>query len=83
MAFPGWSTGEINFKSLESIYGKMQDALATGMSEIASMSGASPGKFLALQFQMQKASQIGDMISNMMSAIQGISSNAIRNLKGG
>lgn len=83
MAFPGWSTGEINFKSLEKIYGSLQDSLAAGMSDIAAMSGASPGKFLALQFQMSRASQIGDMISNMMNSLQGICTTAIRNLKGG
>jgi hypothetical protein len=73
----------INFGSLTQIYDNLQSSLATQISNIAAQSNASPAKFLMLQFQMSMTSQIGDSISNMMSSIQGISSTAIRNLKGG
>jgi hypothetical protein len=48
----------------------------------ASTTGASPGRFLALQFQLQNVSQLADGISNMMSQLSSNAMNSNRNFKG-
>lgn len=77
------SFNSIDFSSLFNQYNALQSQVAQSMAAAASKtSGASPGRFLALQFQLQNVSQLADGISNMMSQLSSIAMNSIRNFKG-
>jgi hypothetical protein len=77
------SFNSIDFNSLFSQYNALQSQVAQSMAAAASSTtGASPGRFLALQFQLQNVSQLADGISNMMSQLSSIAMNSIRNFKG-
>jgi hypothetical protein len=45
------------------------------------MSQATPGSFILLQFQMSQVTQIGESISNLISQVNSVIGNAIRNQK--
>jgi hypothetical protein len=45
-------------------------------------SGVSPVQFLMLQFTVTQLSQIGDSVSNIISSINSMINNSIRNQKG-
>ncbi len=79
MSYP-WGT--ISFSSLIKSYIKLQDQVVSQVKHIASkVSSATPGKFLLLQFAMSQVTQIGDSISNLISQVNSMISNAIRNQK--
>jgi hypothetical protein len=72
----------LSFTSLISAYAKLQSSLVQQVKKIASkMSQATPGKFILLQFEMSQVTQIGESISNLISQVNSVISNAIRNQK--
>lgn len=76
--------GTITFKSLISSYTRLQSKIVADVRKIASsMSQATPGKFLLLQFGMSQVTQVGESISNLISQVSAMIMNAVRNQKGG
>lgn len=72
----------LSFGSLISAYKKLQSGLVKQVKALASkMSQATPGSFILLQFQMSQVTQIGESISNLISQVNSVISNAIRNQK--
>ncbi len=77
-----WAT--ISFRTLINKYVAMQSAVTSMVRSVASrMSAATPGKFLLLQFAMAQVAQIGESISNLLSQVNSVIGNAIRNQKTG
>jgi hypothetical protein len=72
----------LSFSSLIAGYKAIQSALVVQVKQLASsMSQATPGKFLLVQFQMSQVTQIGDSISNLISQVQSMINNSVRNQK--
>lgn len=76
--------GTLTFRSLISAYTRLQGQIVSQVRKIASsMSQATPGKFLLLQFGMSQVTQVGESISNLISQVNSMIMNAVRNQKGG
>ncbi len=74
--------GTLTFRSLISAYTKLQSHLVSDVRNIASsVSKATPGKFLLLQFGMSQVTQIGESISNLISQVNSMIMTAVRNQK--
>lgn len=72
----------LSFHSLISAYKRLQDQLVKQVRALASkMSQATPGSFILLQFEMAQVTQMGESISNLISQVNTVISNAIRNQK--
>lgn len=72
----------LTFGSLISAYKKLQSSLVVQVRRLASkMSSATPGQFLLVQFQMSQVTQIGESISNLISQVNSVINNAVRNQK--
>jgi len=72
----------LSFSTLIKAYQKLQSQLVSQVRHLASsMSSATPGQFLLVQFQMAQVTQIGESISNLISQINSVISNAVRNQK--
>jgi hypothetical protein len=77
-----WCT--ISFSTLIKQYMKLQSTVMSQVRAVASqISAATPGKFLLLQFSMSQVTQIGESISNLISQVQSVIMNSVRNQKGG
>ncbi len=75
-----WST--ISFHTLIQQYMKLQSKVISQVKAVASkISQATPGKFLLLQFSMSQVTQIGESISNLISQVQSVINNMVRNQK--
>jgi hypothetical protein len=75
-----WCT--LSFGSLINQYKNIQSQLVQQVKALASRSSiATPGRFLLVQFQMSQVTQIGDSISNLISQVQSMINNAVRNQK--
>ncbi len=61
--------------------GLQSQVMAKVSSAAASTSSAQPGTFLMLQFMMGTVSQVGQSISNLLSQVQSMMMNAVRNQK--
>ena len=73
-----WCT--ISFGTLIKQYQKLQSQIVSQVRSVASkISSATPGKFLLLQFSMSQVTQIGDSLSNLISQVQSVINNAVRN----
>ncbi|MGE5195910.1 MAG: hypothetical protein ACM3JI_01100 [Anaerolineae bacterium] len=78
-----WS-GTITFSTLIKKYIQLQSKVVSSVRALASsISQATPGKFLLLQFQMSQVTQIGESISNLVSQVQAVINNTVRNQKSG
>ncbi|HEY2810738.1 MAG TPA: hypothetical protein VGJ00_05065 [Rhabdochlamydiaceae bacterium] len=76
-----WCT--ISFNQLIQQYMKLQSTVMSQVRAVASqVSAATPGKFLLLQFSMSQVTQIGESISNLISQVQSVIMNSVRNQKG-
>jgi hypothetical protein len=74
--------GSLSFQTLISAYIRLQSKVVSQVKTVASrISGATPGKFLLLQFSMSQVTQIGESISNLISQVQSVINNAVRNQK--
>lgn len=75
-----WAT--LSFKTLISSYVKLQSQLVVMVKGLASnISEATPGKFLLLQFGMAQVTQVGETISNLISQVNAMIMNSVRNQK--
>jgi len=75
-----WAT--ISFSTLIKQYIALQSKVVSQVRAVASrISSATPGKFLLLQFSMSQVTQIGESISNLISQVQSVVNNAVRNQK--
>ena len=73
---------EISFSTLIRNYKNMQSNLLIQVRALASKSSsANAASFILLQFQMAQVTQVGESISNMVSQLNKIISNAITNQK--
>jgi len=73
----------LSFQTLIKNYIKIQSRVVSAVQALAENSEtATPGKFLALQFQMAQVTQIGESISNLIQQVQAMIANSIRNQKG-
>lgn len=75
-----WAT--LTFATLIKQYISLQSKVVSAVRSVSSrISAATPGKFLLLQFQMSQVTQIGESISNMISQVQSVINNSVRNQK--
>lgn len=75
-----WAT--ISFSTLIKQYMSLQSKVISQVRAVASrISSATPGKFLLLQFSMSQVTQIGESISNLISQVQSVINNMVRNQK--
>ena len=75
-----WAT--ISFATLIKQYIALQSKVVSQVRAVASrISSATPGKFLLLQFSMSQVTQIGESISNLISQVQSVINNSVRNQK--
>ena len=78
---PGYP-GTITFATLIKQYIALQSKVVSAVRAVASrISQATPGRFLLLQFEMSQVTQIGESISNLISQVQSVINNSIRNQK--
>lgn len=78
----GMPFGTITFNTLVRKYMHLQSQVMSMVRKVASrVSSATPGKFLLLQFAMSQVTQIGSSISNLLSQVNRVISNAIQNQK--
>ena len=72
----------LSFTSLISNYKKLQSSLLVQVKNLASsISAATPGSFILIQFQMSQVTQMGESISNMISQVNSVCNMAVRNQK--
>ena len=72
----------ITFTTLIKSYKALQSGLVAQVRALASKaSAANAGSFIMLQFQMAQVTQIGESISNLISQVNKVISNAISNQK--
>lgn len=72
----------ISFTSLIQSYKTLQQNLVSQVRALAAKSSAAnAGSFILLQFQMAQVTQIGESISNLISQVNKVISNAINNQK--
>lgn len=75
-----WAT--LSFKTLISRYVLLQSSIISQVRNLAShISSATPGKFLLIQFGMSQVTQIGESISNIISQVNTMINNSVRNQK--
>lgn len=75
-----WAT--ISFTTLINKYVALQSQVLEEVRAVSSrISSATPGKFLLLQFSMSQVTQIGDSLSNLVSQVQSVINNMVRNQK--
>lgn len=72
----------IGFTELMKKYIERQKHVVSMMGSLGGTSSQiQPGKFIMLQFAMSQVAQIGQSVSNVVSTITSVVSNAVRNLK--
>jgi hypothetical protein len=72
----------ITFATLIRVYVNLQSQVVSQVRTVASsISAATPGKFLLLQFSMSQVTQIGDSISNLVSQVNGVIKNMVSNMR--
>lgn len=82
MADWGYPGSNLSFNTLINKYSELQKQVLDKVREVASrISVATPGKFLLLQFAMSQVTQMGDSISNLVSQVQSVIMNSVRNQK--
>ena len=82
MTTGGSQWGTLTFGTLISKYARLQEQMVEQVQKIASnISAATPGRFLLLQFGMAQVTQVGDSISNLISQVNSMINNAVRNQK--
>ncbi len=75
-----WCT--MTFATMIQQYSKLQSTVMSQVRAVSSrISEATPGKFLLLQFSMSQVTQIGESISNLISQVQSVINNMVRNQK--
>ncbi len=78
---PGYGK-PISFKEMMQQYIQMQSKVVGMMKSLGTdASQIQPGKFIYLQFAMSQVAQVGQSVSNVVSTLTSVISNAVRNLK--
>lgn len=73
---------KLTFNTLIKQYSYLQQQVLSQIKSLASsISGASPGKFLLVQFGMSQLTQIGESISNMIYQVNSVINSVVRNQK--
>lgn len=73
----------LSFQTLIQNYKKLQSQLVQQVKNLASsISQATPGSFILLQFQMSQITQIGESISNLISQVNAVINWSVRAQKG-
>lgn len=68
--------------SMISSFGQMQNSIMSAMMYMSEhYSEMNPADFMMLQFMMGELSQVGESISNMLSTVNQLNANSIRNFK--
>jgi len=76
-----WAT--VSFITLIKVYIQLQSQVVSQVRTVASsISSATPGKFLLLQFSMSQVTQVGDSIANLIAQVQSVIMTSVRNQKG-
>ena len=74
----------LSFNTLIQAYIKLQSKVVSMVRYLSSsLSQATPGKFLLLQFAMSQVAQVGESISNLIAQVQALINTTVRNQKGG
>lgn len=74
----------LSFKTLISRYIMVQSRVVSMVRYLSSsMSQATPGRFLLLQFAMSQVTQIGESISNLIAQVNSMIKSAVGNMRGG
>ncbi len=74
----------LSLTGLMQAYSTLQSQVMAKVAESAcNISSAQPGQFLMLQFMMSTVSQVGQSISNLVTQVQTMINNSVRNQKGG
>ena len=72
----------LSLTKMMSAYSNLQASVMTQVEASAcNISSTNPGQFLVLQFMMSTVSQVGQSISNLVSQVQSLVNNAVRNQK--
>ena len=72
----------LSFTTLIKAYQLLQSQLVSQVRNLSrNISQATPGSFILLQFQMSQVTQIGESISNLISQVNSVINNAVRNQK--
>lgn len=72
--------GSISFSQLITNYLVLQSQLVQAIDELAkNPSSITPGRFLLLQFQMARVTQVGESISNLIMQINAMCKGAVGN----
>lgn len=78
------SKANLSFTTLIKQYVIIQSKVVSMVRYLStSMSQATPGKFLLLQFAMSQVTQVGESISNLISQVNSMIKNAVGNQRGG
>ena len=73
---------KLSFTTLIKKYSALQADVVCQVRQVAStISAATPGRFLLLQFSMSQVTQVGDSISNLISQVNSMINTAVRNQK--
>ncbi|HRW57992.1 MAG TPA: hypothetical protein P5048_00040 [Chlamydiales bacterium] len=72
---------DLHFNKIIGAYAELQEQLVKDMNSLSTKSGVAPQKFLLLQFKMSQVTQVGDTISNLISQVNSVVNNAVRNQK--
>jgi len=77
-----FSSGTISFTSIIGVFNTAVSGMKLKLTHLASSySSANPGEFLLAQFEMAQITQLGDTISNLISQVNSVISNSVRNQK--
>lgn len=77
---PFGERGTISFDNLIKSYLKIQSELVVAIEDLAkNPSSITPGRFLLLQFQMARVTQVGESISNLIMQINSMCKGAVGN----
>ncbi len=72
--------GSLSFNTLITKYIALQEQVVKMVRELSSsVSSATPGKFLLVQFYMSSVTQVGDSISNLIAQVNSVINKSIQN----
>ncbi len=72
----------LSFTSLITAYSALQSSLVSQVRNLAnSISTATPGSFILLQFQMGQLTQVGESISNLIAKVNELCSYCVSSMK--
>jgi hypothetical protein len=84
----GWGFNEsswasITFTTIIKQYVNLQSQVVSQVRAVAStISAATPGKFLLLQFSMSQLTQVGETLSNLIAQVNSVIKSVIQNYRG-